>query len=756
VAQVGLQQKKEGVVNLEQISGTIRRFIYRNDDFAIAVMCDNIMCDRTQDIIVLGSLFGVKQGEEIIANGTWENHPKHGKQFKIEHWERPMPTTAEQAVEFLSSSLVKGVGPVSAERIVERLGSDAITEIVEKGPDVLRGIKGITPQKAEAIHTSLLENYEMQKVVARLTPLGLTVKMAQKAYKHFGGLAVERIRQNPYCLMDMDMIGFVRADEIAVKAMVSKDSPYRIKAAVRHVLEEACWGLGHCYLPFDEHIASTLKLLNRDAEDVSESDVKTALKTMVRELEMVVEGNAVYLAWLHKAEARTAERVKTLCRAGSARNGMRVPVWSKEFELRYRVTLTAEQKEAAERLLGENLLILTGNPGTGKTTTVKYVLETFRKLKPDAEILLAAPTGRASCRLAEVAGMEASTIHSMLGIRPGEGPAYNRNNPLPCDLLVVDEVSMLDLQLANLLFDAVKPGTKMLLVGDADQLPAVGPGNVLRDMIDAGLPAVRLKVVHRQAAESQIITNAHRILNGRIPAADHSKGDFYFIEKEAPEEIARVILASVVRFLQLGYKMSDILVLSPMKRGPIGTREINVLIQKTVNPPSAAKPEVIYGSTVFRVGDKVMQTRNNKEANVSNGDIGIIDKIEKTFDEGGVETGEISLVVSYPYAGEVRYGNGQMKDLLPAYAVTIHKAQGSESPVVIMPVSTQHYIMLSRNLYYTAVTRAQKKVVMVGAKKALAIAVKNDKPVQRNTRLKERLREARAASGEGQGMVAGR
>jgi exodeoxyribonuclease V alpha subunit len=383
-----------------------------------------------------------------------------------------------------------------------------------------------------------------------------------------------------------------------------------------------------------------------------------------------------------------------------------------------------------------NVLILTGNPGTGKTVTTKALIDIYRQKNKNAYIGLCAPTGRAARRLAEVTGMEASTIHSMIGFRQGMEPEHDRHNPLPYDFIIVDEVSMMDIQLAYYLLEAIRPGTKVLFVGDVDQLPSVNPGNFLNDVINAGIPTVKLTEIFRQAQESQIIINAHRINKGQSIIIDESKNDFYFLHKEDPKEIAQLIKKSVLRFIQLGYSIEDILVLSPMKKGPIGTQELNRMLQEAVNPPSPAKDEWKVGKTVFRQGDKVIHTKNNRIKGLNNGEMGIVTRVGIHYDDEGMA--HEALFCNF-MGREVFYLKEELKELQLAYCITIHKSQGGQAPIVIMPVSTSHYIMLARNLIYTAITRAEEKVVMIGTKKALNIAVRNNKILQRNTRLTERL-----------------
>jgi exodeoxyribonuclease V alpha subunit len=709
--------------------GAVTRYIYQSDDFHVALF----VYDSDQ-VIIAGNLYGLSINEKITVHGEWTVHSKYGRQIKVSYWERPVPTTEEQVIAFLSSGLVKGVGPVTAQKIVKELGPEAIDTILESGPVVIQGIKGLK-KKAQQIYESLQETLEIQNIMKQLLPLGLTPKTAHKAYKKFGRAAVEIIKNNPYCLIELERIGFSRADEMAKKLGVPMDSPQRIEAAVNYVLDQAI-SQGHCYLPMVELVELSSHLLNQEEEHVQPHQVTEAAKRMVTNGALVLDNDAVFLKKLYRAEIAVAEKIKMLLRS---QNGTRVPEskiekWIKEYELANGIRLAPEQKQAVVEMMSSDFMVITGNPGVGKTTVVKAILNIYQRSNPSAKVLLAAPTGRASRRMSELTGMDACTIHKMMGFTPdSSAPRYNSQNPLPCDLLVVDEVSMLDIHLARHLFDAIGEETKVLLVGDKDQLPSVGPGNVLNDLLAAEVPCVKLTKIFRQAAESQIILGAHCINNGKVFTPDHSRDDFYFIKKEEPEDIAQMVKRCVVRLLKTGFSIDDIQVLSPMKKGVIGTVELNKSLQEIINPSGYGKPEIRRGNTIFRVGDRVLCTKNDYDKNVFNGETGVIEQI--IDEEGAVE-----LKIKFNGSGSVEYARDELDEIDLAYAMTIHKMQGSEAKVVIIPVSTSHYIMLARNLLYTGVTRARERVVLIGTKKAYHIAVKNDKITRRNTKLAERLK----------------
>ncbi|MFD1363075.1 SF1B family DNA helicase RecD2 [Lentibacillus salinarum] len=714
----------------EIYTGTVSKIIYRNDDFLIARISGG-----NQESIIKGSILGVKHGEEITVYGNWEYHAKYGKQFAVTRWERPMPKTDEQAIAFLASPLIKGCGEKRARQIVAHLGTNALEIIADEGTSSLTPVKGIGRKKAQKITDSVVSTFEVQKIIGKLLQYGITAKMAMKLYKEYESNAVTVIEENPYKLTELNLVGFHKADEIARNMGITPLSGFRIDACVQFVLKEKCFQAGHCYLPEDKLIEETLRCLNHNTDEkVTENEVIRSISNL-EEKRILNENGFVYPKSLYENEVNLSWKLTKM--QGSTRGGAvsSVEKHIKNYQKRHNVVLAEKQREAIRKLFEENLLILTGNPGTGKTTVIQAMIEIYRKLYKKDDIALCAPTGRASRKLAEVTGHAASTIHRLIGLQPGEDPEYSEDNPLPDQLIIIDEMSMVDVRLASKLMAAIHKNAKVLFVGDADQLPSVNPGNVLKDMIEGGIPNVKLTEIFRQAQESQIVTNAHRINQGQSLVVDENKNDFYFIHKENPKMIAHMLVKSAVRFVELGYALEDILVLSPMKKGPIGTIALNEALQEALNPAGSSKKEWKKKNTIFRQGDKVIQTKNNYDKDVFNGDIGTIEDIKtiKSDDE------TIDVMICDFMGEEVEYTKDQLNELQLAYSITIHKSQGGQAPVVIIPVSTSHYIMLARNLIYTGMTRAEERMVFIGTKKAMHIAAGNNKVAQRNTKLTERI-----------------
>lgn len=710
--------------------GNLKAVLFKKDDFMIGVL----RTEKDNEIRFLGNFYGVDKGEDLIITGNWVNHQRYGKQLNVISWERPMPDTEEQVISFLSSGLVKGVGKKRAKDIVNKLGSNAVKVISEQGEKSLSGIRGIGKKTAQGIVSSVKETFEVQEIIAELLNFGISAQMTLKLYNNYGEDTVQTVKRNPYVLTEIQGVGFLKADEIARNIGILPTSGYRINACVEYVLQNLCHSNGHCYIMKNELIEQTLKVLNHNidtSKHIEENEMLLSLYNL-EDQTVVIEGKRVYPKYLFEYEERLARKLAIM---QGYRDGEAMPFLDnhiKDFQKKNNVILANNQREAIKTLMQEQLLVLTGGPGTGKTTVVKAIIDVFKKVNPKANVLLTAPTGRASQKLADSTGMEASTIHRAIGYIQGEAPQYHDSNKLEADLVIIDEMSMVDVSIAHWLFNALRNDTKVLFIGDVDQLPSVGSGNVLHDLIKAHLPIVRLTEIFRQAEQSQIVTNAHRINNGKSLLVDEDKDDFYFIRQDNIEKIRKLIILSAMRFQSLGYSIKDILVLSPMRKGEIGTQILNEELRNSLNPKSNGKLELHIGKRFFREGDKVLHNINNPDKDIFNGEIGIVKEITKEKNDKG----EIVDVMICDYDGkDVKYHRHDINEVELAYSITIHKSQGGEAPIVIMPISTAHHIMLTRNLYYTGMTRAIEKVVLIGTDSAMDIAINNNKTTNRNTEL---------------------
>ncbi len=696
---------------------------------------------KTDDGIVtaVGPFSSATPGQAVRLTGSWVVHRSYGRQFRVEQMEIVAPATLKGIERYLGSGLIRGIGPVTAKRIVQHFKMDTL-EVIESRPEALLEVPGIGPKRASQIARAAQEHKSIQKVMVFLQSHGVSPTYAVKIYKRYGDDAVGVVSQNPYQLADeIYGIGFKTADKIAREVGVDKDSPYRIDSGIKYWMAKAADD-GHCYSEAEDVVREVAHEL-----DVSEDLVKDGLVRLQRSSDIFREGeSSVWLGPFYHSERGVAQRLYEL---NHGRMWQLESLSQEELDKAQAHTglsLGAQQRNAIVRAFQCGVMVLTGGPGTGKTTTLKLMIDLFEAR--GLRVLLAAPTGRAAKRLSEASGRSAKTIHRLLEFEPGEeGWRFARgvSSPLECDVLVVDEMSMVDILLMHNMLKAVKPGTRLVLVGDVDQLPSVGPGNVLRDIIDSGaVETVVLDEVFRQAPGSMIVSNAHRINRGEFP---HLRGarDFFFINEEDPEKVAEAVVHTVKSRLPRYLKCSpihDIQVLSPMRRTVTGVDNLNMMLRDALNPPRQGVSELKYGATLFRRGDKVMQVRNNYERRVFNGDMGLIVRIDP-------EEGEV--VVRYPeaeYDRDVTYLQDELDELVLSYCVSVHKSQGSEYPAVVVPVTTQHYVMLQRNLIYTAVTRAREVVVLVGTKRALAIGIRNASLLKRRTMLAERLRELAGAT----------
>src|SRR6202521_2754113 len=718
----------------EVLAGLVERGTYQNADNGFCVI--RVKARGHRDLVtVVGHAAVISAGEWITAAGDWTNDRTHGQQFKARFLRTSAPTSAEGIEKYLGSGMIRGIGPVYARKLLRAFG-EKVFDVIEAEPGRLRDVDGIGPVRANRIVVGWAEQKVVREIMVFLHSHGVGAARAVRIYKTYGADAVQVMSENPYRLArDIRGIGFKTADAIAMKLGIDKTAMIRVRAGISYALTEAM-DEGHCGLPTAELTPLAEKLL-----DVPQDLIRTALDLELADGTVIAdrlgEVPCVFLAGLHRAERAIAERLITLNKGPLPwpwiDPGKAIP-W---VERRTALTLAESQKAAVGMALGSKVLVITGGPGVGKTTIVNAILRILSA--KDKSLLLCAPTGRAAKRMNEATGLEAKTIHRLLEVDP-KGGGFRRDdaNPLDCDLLVVDETSMVDVLLMHALLNAVPNRAALLIVGDVDQLPSVGPGQVLADMIASGaIPVVRLTEVFRQAAESRIIVNAHRINQGVIPdlRKPEAESDFYFVEADDPEaavpRIVELVKTRIPRRFGLD-PIRDIQVLCPMNRGGIGARSLNIELQAALNPAGERKVEG-FGWT-FAPGDKVMQVENDYDKEVYNGDIGYVDDVEP--DDG-------ELIARFD-GRSVTYGFGELDTLVPAYATTIHKSQGSEYPAVVIPVMTQHYTMLQRNLLYTGVTRGKRLVVLVGQKKAVAIAVRGASGRRRWSKLREWLQSAPA------------
>jgi len=732
------------------LNGTVEDIIYYNKDngycvFSIQALDDEVVC--------IGTLPQIHEGETLKLTGSWVVHPLYGKQFQVQFYEKSIPTTEEGIEKYLASGVIRGIGPKIAKKIVGRFG-EATFYVIEEKPERLVEIKGITNEKAHSISAVFQEQHELRRAMIFMQEFGVSPNVAMKIYKKYKSKTYEIVKSNPYRLADdIFGIGFKMADKLAATAGIPADSAQRIQSGIKYLLNQSV-GNGHIYLPKAKLLqeASILLQINEVAVEHELQELQVERKIWQ---EKIQEVDCVYLNSFYYAELAVAKKLLEL---------------SEEFESNYSdkelekaiikttkisgICLAEEQQEAVRQAMTNGVLIITGGPGTGKTTTIRTIIDLLKR--EEQEILLAAPTGRAAKRMKEATNMEAQTIHRMLGINfIGEDirrQTFDKNeeNPLEADVLIVDESSMIDMMLMQALMRAVAVGTRVIFVGDVDQLPSVGAGNVLKDMIASGLlKTVRLNRIFRQAQESAIIMNAHRINRGEEPTLNEKEKDFFFMKRAYSEDVVSTIVELVTKrlpkFLNCDGK-KDIQILTPMRKSPIGVQNLNAVLQQALNPPSNGKTQKEYRNVIFRLGDKVMQIKNNynmvwkvynemgkrvdEGVGVFNGDEGTITDIS--------ESREI-LQVSFEDSKVVDYDFTQLDELELAYAITIHKSQGSEYPVVILPIHSGPPMLMTRNLLYTAVTRAKQLVVIVGLPDMVSAMIANNKEVGRYSSLELRI-----------------
>ena len=731
------------VAPLATLDAVLERITYANEETGYTVA--RVATDRSGDLLtVVGPLLGAQPGESLRLRGRWASHPQYGRQFQVEAYDTVLPATIQGIRRYLGSGLIKGIGPKMAERIVDYFGQ-ATLEVIEQAPGRLVEVPGLGPKRTGMITAAWEEQKAIKEVMVFLQGVGVSTSLAVRIYKTYRDQAIDVVRREPYRLAgEVWGIGFKTADQLARSLGIPHDSPQRVKAGLQFALSEASDD-GHCYLPEIELVTKATGLLDVDAGLTGR-----CLEELVAEEGVVAEplhasstgpegtGRAVWLVPFHRAEMALAAGLLRLLDAPVDRLGSFQAVdWTLALDwLRQAlgVTLAPEQEAAVRLALTQRLAVLTGGPGCGKSYSVRAIVALARAKQ--AKIILAAPTGRAAKRLSELAELDAATLHRLLQLRPGGDAAFDRDHPLDADLVVVDEVSMLDVLLANKLVKAIPPGAHLLLVGDVDQLPSVGAGEVLRDLLAAErLPRVRLTKVFRQAQHSGVVTNAHRVNAGQPPIT-RGLADFFLFPEDDPDQVANLVVDIVANRLPHRFGLDprrDVQVLCPMHRGPAGAGVLNERLQAALTPARQGLAERRFGGRVYRVGDKVMQIRNNYDkgaAGVFNGSVGQVTALSLEDQE---------LVVRLDEDEEVGYGFDELDELTHAYAVSIHRAQGSEYPCVVVPLTMSAWMMLQRNLLYTAVTRAKRIVVLVGSKRALAKAVRTQSAGRRYTALTQRL-----------------
>lgn len=730
---------------MAELTGVVTSIIFRNEQNGYTVL--EIACGR-EEFTAVGVMPFLSQGERVHLSGEWSDHPTFGPQLKVTAYDSAPPSTLLEIERYLASGIIRGVGPSTAKAIVEEFGEQTL-DIMQVNPDRLSEVPGIGRKRAALISESFMEQRGMREVMIFLQRYEVTPAYVMKIYKKYEGASIDVIRDNPYRLVDdIQGIGFRTADSIAMRLGVAADSDFRICAGVKHVLYEAASGQGHVYLPRHELLRRAGDLL--EAPDLLIDNAISALsmrrEVVLRQEEGDGEG-AIYLPSFFAAEGEVAMRLNLLRMRAE---GIAVdPSAITDFEASRGIEFTQAQRAAVLLALQRGTAVITGGPGTGKTTIINCIITLIEQAGQKAA--LCAPTGRAAKRMSEATGREAKTLHRLLEYTPGGDEEYafqkDESDPLEFDALIVDEMSMVDLFLMRSLMRAVRPGARLILVGDVDQLPSVGAGNVLRDIIDSGaIPVARLDEIFRQAQQSMIIRNAHAINRGEMPDLSAREGDFFFDRRDSMAAAAKTVVDLCLRRLPgfTGLAPRDIQVLCPMKKGEAGVHRLNQQLQMALNPPSPAKAERIFGETLLREGDKVMQTKNNYQASwtresgalteeglgIFNGDIGTIEQID---------AGEHTLTVRFEDDRRVVYEDANVSEIELAYAMSIHKSQGSEFPVVVVPIVSGPPQLLTRNLLYTAVTRARRLVVLVGTEDAISRMVLNNRIIRRYSMLSERI-----------------
>lgn len=731
---------------METITGSVEEIIFQNEENGYSV-CD-VDAEGTL-ITVVGCMPYLSPGETITVTGEYKMHPLYGRQFSVSTFTKTPPNSVDAIYKYLASGLIKGVREASAKKIVEAFGADALN-VIENSPEKLAEIKGISLKKAYEIGNEYIMQFGVRNIVMFLQENNVSPLFAAKILKRFGSGAVDKIKANPYLLaQEIYGIGFKTADKIAMKQGIDPNDMERIKAAVKYVLQENA-GSGNTYLPMNTLLSKTAYLIGADPDIISNAITSLALEKAIV-IEHYENHDGVYLIPFHLAEVNGAFRLKQLNELYPEKQTPELDKLVKTVEQKTGIQLETKQRQAVMTALTFPVVVITGGPGTGKTTVINTIIRAMEM--QGKTVLLTAPTGRAAKRMSEVTNRDAKTIHRLLetGFSDEEGQTKfmrNETNPLEAHAVIVDEMSMVDILLFNSILRALTPGTKLILVGDADQLPSVGPGNVLRDIIASdGVAVVKLTEIFRQAQESMIVVNAHRINQGAMPYLNVKGKDFFFLPRNTPEQIITTIRDLCVKRLPKSYgynPFTDIQVLTPMRKNAVGVNTLNKALQEALNPPAPEKKEKLFGDILFRTGDKIMQVKNNYDiewertgalleqgTGLFNGDMGIIEDLDNEFEEFHLLFDEDKKVVC---------DYSSVNELEMAYATTIHKSQGSEFPVVVLPLFPGSPMLLSRNLLYTAITRAKNLVVLVGQEQVLRQMVDNNSEVRRYSGFAERLR----------------
>lgn len=733
---------------MEVIQGIVEDIVFENEENGYTVA--KIKYNK-EIVTIVGCIPFINMSQNLKLYGQWVNHNQFGKQFKVENCEEILPSTIDGVEKYLSSGVILGIGPVTAKKIVEKFGEQTL-DILDNNIERLREIEGIGDKKIEIIYESYSKQREVKNIMIFLQSYGVTPNQCVKIYNRFGSEAINIVKDNPYILTEeISGIGFKTADKIARNMGVAKDSPYRIQSGIKYVVNEYC-ALGNTYMPKTKLIEEAAKVLTLSEELINKNILDCAIDNKIK-VELIDNKEGVFSIPYYYCELGITKKLLTLAFSNYEVIKIDIDAEVEEFEKENKITFAESQKEAIKGIVDNGVEVITGGPGTGKTTIIKCILQIFEKA--GMSVAMGAPTGRAAKRMTESTGRESKTIHRLLELGFGAGEedsmifSKDEESPLDCDVLIIDEASMIDVVLMNSLLKALSIGTRLIVVGDVDQLPSVGPGNVLKDIIDSKcVKVVRLKEIFRQAQESLIVVNAHKINNGEMPTLNEKDRDFYFIKEENQEFILNTLIELIntrlPKFNSGWNKMQHIQILSPMKKGVLGVENLNIKLQQILNPKSKTKGEKIYRDTIFRVGDKVMQTKNNyslkwrrisgmgegEGIGVFNGDMGYIEFVDEEED---------TLSVIFDEERRVIYEHSNLDELDLAYAITIHKSQGSEFPVIVMPLFMGAPLLMNRNLLYTAITRAKQMVVLTGSVKALKFMIDNNKSFERYSSLRWRI-----------------